>query len=71
MGRCAGAAARLPERERRDLAIQASARSETISDLATRHAVSREFVHQQTHKAAAALDDAFYPPQRKTRCCSS
>jgi len=41
------------------LAIQALARSETISDLAARHGVSRKFVYQQTHKAVAALDDAF------------
>jgi len=59
MDRCVGAAARLPEGDRKDLAIQALARSETISDLAARHGVSRKFVYQQTHKAAAALDDAF------------
>jgi len=35
------------------------ARSATISDLAARHGVSRKFVYQQTHKAHAALDDAF------------
>jgi len=61
MDRCAGAAARLPESNRRDLAIQALARSETISDLAARHGVSRKFVYRQTHKAATALDDAFSP----------
>jgi hypothetical protein len=43
------------------LAIQALARSETVSDLAARHGVSRKFVYQQTHKAVAALDDAFSP----------
>ncbi len=59
MDRCAGAAARLPESDRKDLAIQALARSETVSDLAARHGVSRKFVYQQTHKAVAALDDAF------------
>jgi len=59
MDRCVGAAARLPESERKDLATQALARSETVSDLAARHRVSRKFVYQQTHKAAAALDDAF------------
>ena len=31
-------------------------RSERVSDLATRHSVSRKFVYRQTHKAAAALD---------------
>ncbi len=59
MDRCAGAAARLPGIERKDLAIQALARSETVSDLAARRGVGRKFVYQQTHKAAAALDDAF------------
>jgi len=59
MDRCAGAAARLSENDRKDLAIQALARSETVSDLAARHGVSRKFVYGQTHKAAAALGDAF------------
>jgi len=59
MDRCAGAAARLPGSNRKDLAIQALARSETVSDLAERHEVSRKFVYQQTHKAVAALNDAF------------
>ena len=61
MDRCAGAAARLPENDRKELAIQALARSETVSDLAARHEVSRKFVYQQTHKARAALADAFSP----------
>ena len=59
MDRCVGAVARLPESERKDLAIQALARSETVSDLAVRHGVSCKFVYQQTHKAVAALDGAF------------
>src|SRR5919107_4427865 len=59
MDRGVGAAARLPESDRKDLAIQALAGSETVSDLAARHGVSRKFVYQQTHKARAALDDAF------------
>jgi len=61
MGRCVGAAARLPGSDRKDLAIQALAQSEAVRDLAARHGVSRKFVYQQTHKAAAALDDAFSP----------
>ena len=61
MDRCVGAAARLPGGDRKDLAIQALARSETVSDLAARHGVSRKFVYQQTHKARAALADAFSP----------
>jgi len=59
MDQGAGAAAKLSENDRKDLAIQALARSETVSDLAVRHRVSRKFVYGQTHKAAAALDDAF------------
>src|SRR5919202_3844012 len=62
MDRGVGAAARLlPGSDRRDLAIQALSGSETVSDLAARHGVSRKFVHRQTHKARAALDDAFSP----------
>ena len=56
-----GAAARLPGRERKKLAIHALASSETVTNLAARHGVSRKFVHQQTHKAREALDDAFSP----------
>ena len=59
MDRCAGAAARLPESDRKDLAVLALARSVTVSDLAVQHGVSRKFVYQQTHKAEAALDQAF------------
>src|SRR3954451_11401758 len=60
MDRGVGAAVRrLPESGRKDLAIQALAGCETVSDLAARHGVSRKFVYQQTHKARAALDEAF------------
>jgi hypothetical protein len=59
MDRCVGAAARLPESDRKDLAVQALARSATISDLSSRHGVSRKFVYQQANKAHRALDDAF------------
>jgi hypothetical protein len=55
--RCVRAAAMLPESDRKDLAIQALARSTTISDLSVRHSVSRKFVYRQTHKAGAALDE--------------
>src|SRR4051812_50211377 len=62
MNRGVGAAVRpLSESDRKDLAIQALAGSETVSDLAARHGMSRKFVYQQTHKARAALDDAFSP----------
>src|SRR6478672_5325920 len=59
MDQCVSAAARLPESDRKDLAVSALARSATVSDLAARHGVSRKFVYQQTHKARTALDDAF------------
>ena len=61
MDRCVGAAARLPGSDCKNLAIQALARSGTVSDLTARHGVSRKFVYQQTHKARAVLDDAFSP----------
>ena len=62
MDRGVGAAVRpLSESDRKDLAIQALAGSETVSDLAARHGMSRKFVYQQTHKARSALDDAFSP----------
>ncbi|MGD0106988.1 MAG: hypothetical protein ABSC06_23560 [Rhodopila sp.] len=59
MDRSVGAAARLPESDREELAIQALARSEPVSDLADRHGVSRKLVYAQKHKARIALDDAF------------
>src|SRR5829696_5722215 len=60
MDRGVGAAVRpLSESDRKDLAIRGLAGSETVSDLAARHGVSRKFVYQQTHKARVALDDAF------------
>src|SRR5215210_4041212 len=60
MDRGVGAAVRpLPKSDRKDLAIQALAGSDTVSDLAARHGVSRKFVYQQTHKARTALDEAF------------
>jgi hypothetical protein len=59
MDRSVGAAARLPESDRKNLAIHALARSEPVSDLAARHGVSRKFVYAQKHKASIALDDAF------------
>ena len=61
MRRCVGAAARLPESVRKDLAIQSLAKSATISDLAAGHGVNRKFVYQQTQMARVALDDAFRP----------
>jgi hypothetical protein len=60
MNRSAGAAAKLlPESERKQLAVQALAGSETISELSARLGVSRKFVYAQRGKASDALDDAF------------
>src|SRR5215210_6953682 len=62
MDRDVGTAIRpLPEGDRKVLALQALAGSETVSDLAAQHGVSRKFVYQQTHRARAALNDAFSP----------
>ncbi|CAB3809898.1 hypothetical protein LMG28614_07158 [Paraburkholderia ultramafica] len=58
MNRCAGAA-KLLERERKELAIRALSGSETVSALAGQHDVSRKFIYAQTRKASVALDEAF------------
>ena len=47
--------------QRRQLALEALAGTETVSHLAGQHAVSRKFVYQQTAKAEDALDAAFSP----------
>ncbi|MBW8831246.1 MAG: hypothetical protein JF606_17850 [Burkholderiales bacterium] len=44
MNRSGGAAAKLPEGERKVLAVRALAGSESITELATEHGVSRRFV---------------------------
>ncbi len=49
--------------KRRQLALQALAGTETVSYLASQHAVSRKFVYQQTAKAGEALDAAFAPAE--------
>ncbi|MGF6980412.1 hypothetical protein QFZ94_008929 [Paraburkholderia sp. JPY465] len=60
MNQSAGVAAkRLPESERKQLAVQALAGSETISELSARLGVSRKFVYAQRGKASDALDVAF------------
>src|SRR3954469_752708 len=59
MARCVGTAAMVPVSDRKELAIQALARSTTISDLSVQYNVSRKFVYQQARKAGAALDDVF------------
>jgi hypothetical protein len=61
MGQGIGEAAKLAGSERKDLAILALARSQTVSELACQHEVSRKFIYQQAHKARVALDDVFAP----------
>ena len=47
--------------QRRQLALEALAGSETVTGLAGRHEVSRKFVYRQAAKADEALDVAFSP----------
>jgi len=53
------AAKAMESQQRQGLALQALAGSETISQLAQQHDVSRKFVYQQAAKAEEALDEAF------------
>jgi hypothetical protein len=57
-------AQRLLPQQRRDLAIQVLARTETVSELARQHEVSRKFLYQQVHTAEAALSEAFAPSSK-------
>jgi hypothetical protein len=61
MNRSASVAARLPESERKQLAVQALAGSETVNDLAPQHGVGRKFVYAQNGTASDALNDVFSP----------
>ena len=56
-----GGASGLGSITRRDISIQALAKTRPISHIATDHGVSRKFVYQQTAKASDALDDLFSP----------
>lgn len=47
--------------QRRQLALEALAGTDTVSGLAGQHAVSRQFVYRQAAKAEEALDAAFSP----------
>jgi transposase len=68
MNRSAGAAAKpLPESERKQLAVQALAGSEAISELSARLGVSRKFVYTQRDKASEALDEALVQIAKATR----
>ena len=49
--------------QRQGLALKALAGSETVSQLAQRHEVSRKFIYQQAAKAEEALDEAFLSAQ--------
>ena len=57
--RCAAQA--LAPNQRRALAVQALAGSESIAQLAHEHQVSRKFVYQQLDRAHQGLDHAFAP----------
>lgn len=56
------AAKAMGPQQRQDLAVQALAGKQPISELAEQHEVSRKFVHQQVNKAQQVLDEAFASP---------
>ncbi len=57
---CVGCAAHALDGEhRQQLAVQALARMEPVTELAKRHGVSRKFVYHQAGKGAQALEQAF------------
>ena len=58
------AAKRLAPQERQDLVIQVLAGTETVSELARQHEVSRKFLYRQIHTAEEALNEAFTPSNR-------
>ena len=58
------AAKRLAPQERQDLVIQVLAGTETVSELARQHEVSRKFLYRQVHAAEEALSEAFTPSSR-------
>lgn len=49
----------LGPKQRRGIGLEALAGTQSITQLAEVHAVSRKFVYQQAHKAEQALDEAF------------
>jgi hypothetical protein len=61
VGRCA--AQQLSADQRQGLAVQALAQTQSISQLARDHQVSRKFVYQQTATARQGLQEAFAPDQ--------
>jgi len=58
-GRCA--AHELNAEQRQQMAVHVLARTESVTELAERHQVSRRFVSQQAAKGAQALAQAFAP----------
>jgi hypothetical protein len=54
-------AQQLQPHQRQELVIAALAGTETISELARQHQVSRKFLHGQIHTAEQALEQAFAP----------
>ena len=52
--------------QRQQLALQALAGQEPITELAERHQVSRKFVYQQAAQGAQALEQAFASPAKDT-----
>jgi hypothetical protein len=54
-------AAQMGPQQRRDLFLEALRRTEPLTHLAARQAVSRKFVYQQMAKATAAVDQVFQP----------
>jgi len=54
-------ASRLGPIERKNLSLQALARTKPLSYLAQNYGVSRKFLYQQAAKASDALDDVFMP----------
>ncbi len=57
-------AKRLLSQQRQGLAIQVLAGTETVSELARQHELSRKFLDQQVHTAEEALGAAFAPSSK-------
>lgn len=55
-------AAQLLPQQRKELAINVLARTDTVTCLAQQHQVSRKFLYQQAEKAETALDTTFVEP---------
>ena len=56
------AAHQLTSEQRQVLAVSVLARTETVTELAKQHQVSRQFLYQQAAKGAQALEQAFTSP---------